>query len=102
MFCDIWGYTTLSERESQDVVLTILNELCAIIVRQIQARNGQVLKFLGDGLLVVFPGENPDESCGYAVQATLAAQAEIRHIISNVLNSIYQRHLSVWVFTMGR
>lgn len=78
MFCDIWGYTTLSERESQDVVLTILNELCAIIVRQIQARNGQVLKFLGDGLLVVFPGENPDESCGNAVQAALAAQAEIK------------------------
>ncbi|MEE2786957.1 MAG: adenylate/guanylate cyclase domain-containing protein [Myxococcota bacterium] len=77
MFCDVWGFTTLWEREPQSVVLSLLNELCAIIVRQIQTRNGQVLKFLGDGLLVVFPGDDPADACGRAIRSALAAQTEI-------------------------
>ena len=42
--------------------INLLNDLFAIIVRHTRLRNGHVLKFLGDGMLVVFPRQDPTDA----------------------------------------
>jgi adenylate cyclase len=54
-YCDLQGFTRISEAASQDDVLRLLNDYLEVIVGAIQKRGGQVLKFMGDGLLAIFP-----------------------------------------------
>ena len=70
---DLRGFTSLSDRLSGDRVITILNHYFDCLVPAIEAWGGEVLKFMGDGLLAIFPvGDRPAMAC----EAALAAVAE--------------------------
>ncbi|WP_332303233.1 adenylate/guanylate cyclase domain-containing protein [Rhizobium sp. GR12] len=60
MICDLRNFTQLSSRKPRDEVINILNEYFDIISDPIERHGGEILKFIGDGLLAIFPLDYPD------------------------------------------
>lgn len=54
LFLDIRNFTTFSESRTPDQVVTYLNKLFEFMVDTINAHNGIINKFLGDGFMAVF------------------------------------------------
>jgi adenylate cyclase len=52
---DLRGFTALSDRLPAETVVDILNSYFDCQVSSIKTHGGEVLKFMGDGLLAVFP-----------------------------------------------
>jgi adenylate cyclase len=52
---DLRGFTALSDRLPSETVVDILNNYFDCQVAAIKAHGGEVLKYMGDGLLAVFP-----------------------------------------------
>jgi adenylate cyclase len=73
---DLRDFTRLSEMLSSDQVITALNDCCARLVGAIQPFGGEVLKFIGDGLLAIFPvaPKGADAACAAALSAVRAAR----------------------------
>lgn len=69
---DLRGFTDLSDRLEPADMLTVLNAYFETLTEAILDQGGQVLKFIGDGLLAVFPHDETYES-GNAAEAALAA-----------------------------
>jgi adenylate cyclase len=55
LFADLRGFTSLSEVLPRDQILALLNGFFACVVGVVLRHGGEVLKFMGDGLLAVFP-----------------------------------------------
>ena len=74
---DLRDFTRLSETLSSDQIITALNDCCARLVGAIQPFGGEVLKFIGDGLLAIFPVAPKGEgaACAAALSAVHAARA---------------------------
>ncbi len=60
LFTDLIGYTELSNRRSGREIVTLLNDAFDQMVPSVEAEGGEILKFLGDGFLAIFPYD--DES----------------------------------------
>ena len=73
-FIDICGYTQITENESPDTVVNLLNSYFDIIVREIIDQNGMVDKFMGDAVMAVFTG---DYHLDRAIDACVAARNKI-------------------------
>jgi len=56
-FIDICSFTAISEKESADTVVQLLNDYFDIIVKEIIAQGGYIDKFIGDAIMAVFRGE---------------------------------------------
>ena len=54
-FCDLRGFTALAERLKEENVVAFLDAYFERVVAAVHARDGEVLKFLGDGLIAIFP-----------------------------------------------
>jgi adenylate cyclase len=54
-FSDLRGFTSLSARLPPRAIIDLLNELFDCQVPAIEKHGGEVLKFIGDGLLGIFP-----------------------------------------------
>lgn len=54
-FSDLRGFTSLSSERTPTEIIGILNEFFECQVPAIEQEGGQVLKFIGDGLLAMFP-----------------------------------------------
>jgi adenylate cyclase len=82
MFCDLRGFTALSNRVANTRVIQLLNRYFDQIVPAINEEGGEVLKFMGDGILAFFRREaGPNEACAAALRAArngLARLAAIR------------------------
>lgn len=77
---DLRGFTDLSDRLNPQDMLTLLNVYFAAIAGTVAAYGGEVLKFMGDGLLAVFPlarDYGPRSAHEAAVAAALAVEAAI-------------------------
>ncbi|MGB7263626.1 MAG: adenylate/guanylate cyclase domain-containing protein [Albidovulum sp.] len=73
MFCDLRGFTRMSEgRLSFDVVF-LLNQFLGRMAEAIEDSGGYVDKFMGDGIMAIFGMDAPVEKG--AVQALAAARA---------------------------
>ena len=57
MFCDIQGFTALSEREPPETVVQMINQVFEQVETQATRNHGEILKFIGDAMLLVFPAE---------------------------------------------
>jgi adenylate cyclase len=81
LIADLRGFTHYSETQPMANVLTTLNDFFDALVEAIEPKGGEVLKFIGDALLAIFPA-NESESLPYA--ATLAAALDARRRISEL------------------
>jgi class 3 adenylate cyclase len=73
---DLRDFTALSETIPPDQLVTALNDCCSRLVGAIQPFGGEVLKFIGDGILAIFPlaGRGAVAACDAAIAATRAAR----------------------------
>ncbi|MGE5147871.1 MAG: adenylate/guanylate cyclase domain-containing protein, partial [Candidatus Eiseniibacteriota bacterium] len=77
---DLRGFTAMSDRLPRHELIGLLNDYFDRLAGPIQQQGGEILKFMGDGVLAVFPtaelgGEA--EATGRAIAAAEAAQAAI-------------------------
>lgn len=81
LFCDIVGFTELSENLPPDEVAALLNLYLGAIAEAAQRCHGFVDKFIGDSAMIVFgiPEENPDHA-GQAVRCAWLIQALVHRI----------------------
>lgn len=74
MFTDIRGFTSFSEKHSPEEVIEMLNLYLDVQTQIIQNHEGVVDKFLGDGIMSVFSGEDQAE---HAIEAAIHIQREL-------------------------
>ncbi|MDP2305707.1 MAG: adenylate/guanylate cyclase domain-containing protein [Pseudomonadota bacterium] len=70
---DLRGFTTLSTRSEPIDVIRLLNQVFDCQVPAVDRNGGQVLKFMGDGMLAIFPIESADAESGVCRAALCAA-----------------------------
>ena len=75
VFADLRGFTRLADSAPRDELIATLNNYFDCMVGPITEHGGQVLKFIGDGLLAVFDlADKPNESvCQESLAAAVAA-----------------------------
>jgi adenylate cyclase len=56
-FIDICSFTSISENETPDTVVKLLNSYFDVMVKEIIAQGGHIDKFIGDAVMAVFTGE---------------------------------------------
>lgn len=74
VFMDICCFTSISETETPDVVVKMLNQYFDLMVKEIIAQNGTVDKFIGDCIMAVFKG---DYHLDRAIDAALSIRNKI-------------------------
>ncbi len=76
---DLRGFTTLADEVPRDQLVSMLDDYLDCLVTPVEASNGHVLKFLGDGLLATFAFDDrdPQAVCGDALGAATAALQRI-------------------------
>jgi adenylate cyclase len=79
LFADMRDFTGLTSRLSEEAATALVNEYYDCIVPPIDERGGEVLKFMGDGILAIFrAGESGDiEACMRAFAAARAALLKV-------------------------
>lgn len=73
-FCDLRGFTRLSDRLEGEEIIELLDDYFDCMIDPIRAAGGEVLKFIGDGMLAIFPMD--ENSCRPACEAALNAAEE--------------------------
>jgi adenylate cyclase len=77
LFVDICSFTTISENESPEMVVKLLNNYFDTMVKVIIAHGGYVDKFIGDAVMAVFRGD-------YHLDRALDASLELRSKIEQL------------------
>lgn len=74
---DLRGFTALSEALPRDRLIDLLNDYFGPMVDAVEAAGGEVLKFIGDAMLAIFPTHTAGEAaaCRQALAAAAAARA---------------------------
>nr|WP_310069946.1 adenylate/guanylate cyclase domain-containing protein [Phyllobacterium sp. 1468] len=81
LICDLRDFTTISDLWPRDDVIELLNAYFDAMSEPIERRGGEILKFMGDGLLAVFRLTDPD-ACDNLLNAIKEAE-----IAMNALNA---------------
>jgi adenylate cyclase len=77
-FCDLRDSTALADSMSRADFLRLLNEFFECVLGPVLGRQGEVLRFIGDAALAIFPvGESPADACERALGAALEALARM-------------------------
>lgn len=88
LFCDIRGFTKMSETLKVEEVVYVLNDYFTLGSKVIADNGGQINKFIGDAILAVF--QDPP---GYSTGATACRNAVAAGL---ELNAAYRRQRSLW------
>lgn len=75
LFCDIEGFSAISERLGPEVLMRTLNDYLAVVASVVSAHGGVITQFQGDALLVTFNAATPvPDHAACALQTALAIQ----------------------------
>jgi adenylate cyclase len=76
--CDLRGFTNLSEKLPRDTLIDMLNSYFGPMCDAVLGRGGEVLKFIGDAMLAIFPiGGDAASTCARALAAAQCAQSAL-------------------------
>lgn len=79
-FSDLRDFTPLSESLELPVLIGMLNQYFELVAAAVTARDGEILRFIGDAMLIVFPLENgrtPATACRAALDSAEDAFASL-------------------------
>lgn len=80
-FCDLRGSTPLADSMSRGEFLHVLNEFFECVLGPVQEREGEVLRFIGDAALAIFPvRDDPVRACAQALGAAKEAIARMQDL----------------------
>ena len=78
---DLRDFTALSEATEPAATIAALDAWFDRVAGAVHAFGGEVLKFIGDGVLAIFPVTGaPAEACEAALRAVVAARAGMAHL----------------------
>ncbi len=81
LYADLRNFTALSETSEPAAVIAALDAWFDRLAGAVHAFGGEVLKFIGDGVLAIFPvSGSPREACDAALRAVAAARAGMTHL----------------------
>src|SRR5467141_1449791 len=81
LYGDLRDFTAMSEAMAPEAVVAALDAWFDRIAGAVHAFGGEVLKFIGDGVLAIFPVTGtPAEACEAALRAVVAARAGMAHL----------------------
>lgn len=75
MICDLRDFTKISDNWPRDDVIDLLNDYFDAMSDPIARHGGEILKFIGDGLLAIFPLDRPNACANLLRAVTEARQA---------------------------
>lgn len=73
MICDLRDFTRISDNWPRDDVIDLLNGYFDAMSEPIARHGGEILKFIGDGLLAIFPLDRPS-ACANLLRAVAEAR----------------------------
>jgi adenylate cyclase len=78
-YADIRGFTPIADAAPGPVLIELLDAVFETLTAALRPRQGQVLKFLGDGMLATFPCEDATEAetCRRALDAAAEAMSAL-------------------------
>ena len=85
-YCDLRGFTRASDALPRDAIIALLNDYFDTMGTVVTNAGGEILKFMGDGMLAIFPVPEPAKRGETASQAARAAAATVDAML--VLNRI--------------
>jgi len=72
--CDLRGFTALSEQLNAAELVHVLDQYFECMAKPIEAAGGEILKFIGDAVLAIFPLSNQhEEACEAVLHAATQA-----------------------------
>jgi adenylate cyclase len=80
MATDLRGFTALSDRLSGNEMVALLDDYFEAVASPIHERYGEVLKFIGDGVLAIFPTGDEGDFTSTTVRALDAARAGLARL----------------------
>ena len=93
-FIDICRFTTITENEKPDFVVSLLNRYFDVMVKEILAQNGYIDKFIGDAIMAVFRGEFHLDR---AIDACLAVRKQIEGLSNVSENASFSPKVSIGI-----
>lgn len=82
-YCDMRNFTELSTTMQSEDLIVLLNEYFGKLGPAVRSEDGEILKFIGDSMLAIFPvGEQSGDAqmaCGRCLSAAHRAQAYLEH-----------------------
>lgn len=86
-FSDLEGFTRLADTLPREQLIPFLNAYVEDLVAAIHAHGGQVLKFVGDGMLAIFPVGGPAAVApSAAIEAAIDAQRRADRLLAERLD----------------
>jgi adenylate cyclase len=81
-FADIRGFTAIADAAPGPVLIALLDDVFEALTAALRPRGGNVLKFMGDGMLAIFPCSEAtqEETCQRALEAAREAMAALATI----------------------
>ncbi len=99
-FSDLRDFTHLTETLPAQQLLEMLNDYFEFVAAAVNARGGEILRFIGDAMLIVFPIDDnmcEQTACNAAIDAAIDAQSTLES-----LNHRRRRHgLPIIEFGVG-
>jgi adenylate cyclase len=74
MVTDLRDFTGLSDRQPGDAVIELLDDYFDAMVSPSQEADGEILKFMGDGVLAIFPADDDEDFAPASLRALDAAK----------------------------
>lgn len=81
-YADIRGFTALADSLPGPAVIELLDDVFETLAAALRPRGAQILKFLGDGMLAIFPFDEAtrDRTCRRALAAAAAAMEAVERL----------------------
>jgi adenylate cyclase len=82
-YCDLRDFTRLSNKMPRDEVIALLNDYFDAVARPVHEKGGEILKFIGDAVLAIFPmldDLDRDRQCLVALSAAEGALEAITEL----------------------
>lgn len=75
--CDLRGFTVMSEHQPRGQLIACLNRYFDVMVPPVEKHGGEILKFIGDAMLAIFPLDT-ERACERALRAAIEARAAMK------------------------
>ena len=79
-FCDLRGYTAMMAELGSFPMIDVMNHYFDCMAEAVWAEGGEILKFMGDAMLVVFRLDDERDAPAVAQSAVRAAQVALRNL----------------------
>lgn len=87
-FSDLRGFTRLVDTVSPELIMPLLNDYAGAAVSAVHAHGGEVLKFVGDGVLAIFRDDgNLQNACMQSIKALKSCLKDLREVRNRRANA---------------